>query len=131
MTQESPVMVVCPRRQCCINPEFTIVATEEKTMSHNSAADQRSNHRCRLRRHKLLVDANSRINPTGVTAIENNRRRCYRGVVDCETPAKLAEMLVEPEASALAIPAAVMVAAAVEDELQVTSVVKSALLPSL
>jgi len=72
-----------------------------------------------------------RVNPTGVTAIETIVGAVTVSVVDCETPAKLAEMLVEPEVSALAIPAAVMVAAAVDDELQVTSVVKSALLPSL
>ena len=72
-----------------------------------------------------------RVNPTGVTAIETIVGAVTVSVVDCETPAKLAEMLVEPEVSALAIPAAVIVATAVEDELQVTSVVKSALLPSL
>jgi len=72
-----------------------------------------------------------RVNPTGVTAIETIVGAVTVSVVDWETPAKLAEMLVEPEVSALAIPAAVIVATAVEDELQVTSVVKSALLPSL
>jgi len=72
-----------------------------------------------------------RVNPTGVTAIETIVGAVTVSVVDRETPAKLAEMLVEPEVSALAIPAAVIVATAVEDELQVTSVVKSALLPSL
>ena len=72
-----------------------------------------------------------RVNPTGVTAIDTIVGAVTVRVVDCETPAKLAEMLVEPEATALAIPAAVIVATDVEDELQVTSVVKSALLPSL
>jgi len=72
-----------------------------------------------------------RVNPTGVTAIETIVGAVTVSVVDCETPAKLAEMLVEPEVSAPAIPAAVIVATDVEDELQVTSVVKSALLPSL
>jgi hypothetical protein len=46
-------------------------------------------------------------------------------------PPKLAEMLVDPDAAALTIPVALTVAVAVEDELQVTSEVRSALLPSL
>ena len=50
--------------------------------------------------------------------------------VDCETPPKLAEMLVEPAAAAETNPVALTVAVAVEDD-QVTSAVRSALLPSL
>jgi hypothetical protein len=40
-------------------------------------------------------------------------------------------MFVEPDAAAVANPVALIVAVAVEDELQVTSEVRSALLPSL
>jgi hypothetical protein len=51
--------------------------------------------------------------------------------VDCETPPSEAEMLVEPAATAATTPAVLTVAVAVEDEFQVTRLVKSALLPSL
>lgn len=71
------------------------------------------------------------VSPSGVTAIETIVGAVTVNVVDCEMPPKLAEMLVEPAASALASPLALMVAVAVDDELQVTIVVRSALLPSL
>jgi hypothetical protein len=71
------------------------------------------------------------VNPTGVTAIETIVGAFTVRVVDCEIPPKLAEMFVEPDATALASPVALTVAVAVEDELQVTIAVRSALLPSL
>ena len=71
------------------------------------------------------------VNPTGVTEIETTAGAVTVSVVDCEMPPKLAEMLVEPDAAALTMPVALIVAVAVEDELQVTSEVRSALLPSL
>jgi len=50
--------------------------------------------------------------------------------VDAETPAKLAEIFVVPAVTAVASPVTLMVATPLEDEPQVTSVVRSALLPS-
>ena len=72
-----------------------------------------------------------RVNPTGVTAIETTVGAVTVSVVDCETPAKLAEMLVVPAATVVAIPFEPIVAVAVEEEAQATKVVRSALLPSL
>jgi len=71
------------------------------------------------------------VNPTGVTEIETMVGAVTVRVVDCEMPPKLAETMVEPEAAALTSPVALMVAVDVKDELQVTSEVRSALLPSL
>lgn len=72
-----------------------------------------------------------RVSPTGVTEIETMVGAVTVKVVDCEMPPKLAEMFVDPEAVAATTPVALIVAVAVEDELQVTSEVRSALLPSL
>ena len=72
-----------------------------------------------------------RVNPTGVTAIETTVGAVTVRVVDCEMPAKLAEMLVVPAATAVAVPFEPMVAVAIEEDAHVTKVVKSALLPSL
>jgi hypothetical protein len=66
-----------------------------------------------------------------VTAIETIVGAVTVRVVDCDTPAKTAEILVEPAATAFTIPLTSTVAVALVDELQVTSEVKSALLPSL
>ena len=71
------------------------------------------------------------VKPSGVTVIETMLGAVTVSAVDCETPTKAAEMLVEPAATAETNPVALTVAAALEDELQVTSVVRSALLPSL
>ena len=72
-----------------------------------------------------------RVNPTGVTAIETTVGTVTVSVVDCEMPAKLAEMLVVPAATAVAVPFETIVAVAVEEEAHATKVVRSALLPSL
>jgi len=69
--------------------------------------------------------------PTGVTDREARAGAVTVSGVDCEIPARLAEMFVEPAATALTIPAALMVVMLVCEELQVTSGVMSALLPSL
>src|SRR6266567_938019 len=53
-----------------------------------------------------------RVNPTGVTAIETTVGAVTVSVVDCETPAKLAEMLVVPGATAATAPFEAMVAVA-------------------
>ena len=66
-----------------------------------------------------------------MTAIETIVGAVTVRAVDCDTPAKPAEMLVEPAATAVTIPLALTVAVAGVEELQLTSDVKSALLPSL
>jgi hypothetical protein len=71
------------------------------------------------------------VSPTGVTAIEAMVGAATVRVVDAEIPAKLAEILVDPAATEFARPERLMVAVAVDDELQVTRAVRSALLPSL
>jgi hypothetical protein len=72
----------------------------------------------------------ARVKPTGVTAIETMLGAVTVSVVDCETPAKLAEMLVVPAATAATVPFEATVAVAVEEEAHPTNVVRSALLPS-
>lgn len=51
--------------------------------------------------------------------------------VDAETPAKLAEIFVVPAVTAVASPLTLIVATPEDDEAHVTSVVRSALLPSV
>ena len=72
-----------------------------------------------------------RVKPTGVTAMDTMLGAVTLTVVDCETPAKAAETFVEPAAIAASNPLALMGAVAVEEELQVTRVVRSEALPSL
>jgi hypothetical protein len=69
--------------------------------------------------------------PSGVTVIETMVGAVTVTVVDCETAPRAAEILVLPAATAVRSPLALMVAVAVEVELQVTTEVRSALLPSL
>ena len=71
-----------------------------------------------------------RVNPTGVTAIEAMVGAVTVTVVDWLTDPRVAEMLDEPAFTAVSKPFASTVATAVEDELQVTSAVRSRLLPS-
>jgi len=71
------------------------------------------------------------VSPTGVTEIDTTVGAVTVRVVDDETPAKLAEIFVEPAANAFTSPLELIVAAVVEDELQLTRLVRSALLPSL
>ena len=72
-----------------------------------------------------------RVNPTGVTAIETTVGAVTVSWADCEMPAKLAEMLVVPAATAATTPLEAMVAVAVEEEVHATKFVRSAVLPSL
>jgi len=73
----------------------------------------------------------ARVNPTGVTAIEVMLGAVTVTPVDCEIPANFAEMLVAPIATAVTRPFEAMVAVAVEPEDQATTLVRSAVLPSL
>ena len=71
------------------------------------------------------------VNPTGVTDIDVIVGAVTVTVVDWLTLPRAAETFDEPAATAVTKPFVSMVATAVEDELQVTSAVKSRLLPSL
>ena len=72
-----------------------------------------------------------RVNPSGVITIEEMAGVVTVSVVDPVTPLRVAEILLVPAATAVAIPFTSTIAVAVEDELQVTRVVKSRLLASL
>jgi hypothetical protein len=71
------------------------------------------------------------VNPTGVTEIEAMVGAVTVTVVDWVTLPRVAETFDEPAATAVTKPFVSTVATAVEDELQVTSAVRSRLLPSL
>jgi hypothetical protein len=71
------------------------------------------------------------VSPTGVTAIDTTAGAVTVRAVEDETPARLAEIFAEPEANAFTSPLELIVAVVVEVELQLTRLVKSALLPSL
>ena len=73
----------------------------------------------------------ARVNPTGVTAMDTMLGAVTVSWVDCEMPAKLAEMLVVPAARAATTPFEATVAVAVEEEVHATKFVRSAVLPSL
>ena len=72
-----------------------------------------------------------RVNPTGVTEMEAMVGAVTVSVVDWVTLPSMAEIVVEPAATAVAKPLASIDAVAVEDELQLTRAVRSRLLPSL
>lgn len=71
------------------------------------------------------------VSPTGVTAIDTTLGAVTVKVVDWDTPARLAEIVVEPVANALTMPAELIVAVLVDDELQVTIEDRSAVVPLL
>ena len=66
-----------------------------------------------------------------MTAIDTILGAVTLNEVEPEIPPRLAEMFVVPAAAPNTIPEALTVATFVEDEPQLTSAVKSALLPSL
>lgn len=72
-----------------------------------------------------------RVRPSGLTAIETIVGALTVSEVDPLTVPKVAETVVVPAATPLASPFASIVATLVADELQVTSAVRSRLLPSL
>jgi hypothetical protein len=71
------------------------------------------------------------VSPTGVTVIEVMLGAETVREVDPETPPNEAEIVAGPAATPVINPEALTVATFVAEEAQVTSVVKSALLPSL
>jgi hypothetical protein len=73
----------------------------------------------------------ARVSPTGVIAIDTILGAVTVSEVDCERAAKLAAIVVVPAATELTVPFEAMVAIPVEEEVHVTRLVRSALLPSL
>ena len=73
----------------------------------------------------------AKVKPTGVTEIETRLGAETVSEVDPEMPPSEAEMLVGPAATPVTSPDALTVATLSEDEPQVTSALKSALLPSV
>ena len=72
-----------------------------------------------------------RVKPSGEIEIDVMAGAVTATVTDCETVPSVAEMDEVPTATPVTAPEASTVAMAVEEELQVTSEVRSALLPSL
>jgi hypothetical protein len=72
-----------------------------------------------------------RVTPTGVTAMETILGAVTVRLADPEIPPRLAEIVVFPAATEVTIPVELMVAVAVEEELQLTRFVISELLPSM
>ena len=71
------------------------------------------------------------VSPTGVTVIDAIVGAETVKEVDPETPPNEAEIVLGPAVTPVTIPSALTVATLVEEEFQLTSAVKSALLPSL
>lgn len=71
------------------------------------------------------------VSPTGVTAIEAMDGAVTVNVVLTVTPARLADICVVPAAAELTTPLAFMVATVLDCECQVTTLVRSELLPSV
>ena len=71
------------------------------------------------------------VSPTGVTVTEAIVGAETVREVDPETPPNEAEIVVGPAATPVTSPEALTLATLIEEEFQVTSEVKSALLPSL
>jgi len=71
------------------------------------------------------------VKPTGVTEMEAIVGAVIVAIVDFVTLPSVAEIVVDPAATPISNPCASIVAAAVEDEPQVTNAVRSRLLPSL
>ena len=72
-----------------------------------------------------------RVRSSGVTVMDTMLGAVTVTLVDWETPANEAETVVDPAATAASNPLASIVAVAVEEELHVTRVVRSDVLPSL
>ncbi len=71
------------------------------------------------------------VKPSGVTVTDTMLGAVTVTLVDCDTPANVAETFVDPAATAVSNPLASIVAVAVEEELHVTRAVRSEVLPSL
>ena len=71
------------------------------------------------------------VKPSGVTVMDTMLGAVTVTLVDCDTPANVAETLVDPAATAVSNPLASIVAVAVDEELHVTRAVRSEVLPSL
>lgn len=71
------------------------------------------------------------VKPSGVTVMETILGAVTVTLVVCDMPPNVAEMFVDPAATAVSNPLASMVAVAVEEELHATRAVRSELLPSV
>jgi hypothetical protein len=126
------VMVVEPDASVAASPEPSIVATEVDEELHVTPP-----LRSELLPSLYVAVATNcwlmpmpKVSPSGVTAIETMLGAVTVRLVDCETPPRLAEMLVVPAFTEFTRPVELTVAVAVADELHETRFVISALLPS-
>ena len=71
------------------------------------------------------------VRSSGVTVMETILGAVTVTLVVCDTPPNVAEMFVDPAATAVSNPLASIVAVAVEEELHATRAVRSEVLPSL
>lgn len=72
-----------------------------------------------------------RVKSSGVTVMDTMLGAVTVTLVDCETPANVAETFVDPAATAASNPLVLIVAVEVEEEFQMTRAVRSEELPSL
>jgi hypothetical protein len=72
-----------------------------------------------------------RVKSSGVTVMDTMLGAVTVTLVDWETPANVAEMFVDPAATAVSNPLVIIVAVEVEEEFQLTRAVRSEELPSL
>ena len=127
------VIVVDPAASVVAKPLLLTVATEVVDELHTTPFTRS----CDEPSVKIAVAVNCslipmpRVNPSGVTTIAEIVGVVTVIVVDPVIPLRVAEIVVVPAATAVPIPFTSTVAVAVEDELQVTRVVRSRLLPSL
>ena len=127
------VIVVDPAASVGAKPLLLTVATEVVDELHTTPFTRS----CDEPSVKIAVALNCslipmpRVNPSGVTTIAEIVGVVTVIVVDPVIPLRVAEIVVVPAATAVPIPFTSTVAVAVEDELQVTRLVRSRLLPSL
>jgi len=127
------VIVVDPAASVGAKPLLLTVATEVVDELHTTPFTRS----CDEPSVKIAVAVNCslipmpRVNPSGVTTIAEIVGVVTVIVVDPVIPLRVAEIVVVPAATAVPIPFTSTVAVAVEDELQVTRLVRSRLLPSL
>ncbi len=127
------VIVVEPAATVVATPELLMVVTDGDEELQVTPADKS----WLLPSLYVAVAVNCRLMPmprvrsSGVTVMDTMLGAVTVRLVDWESPAKEAETLVDPAATAVSIPLASIVAVAVEEELQVTRAVRSEVLPSL
>ena len=127
------VIVVEPAATVVAMPELLMVVTDGDDDAHVTPVAKS----WLLPSLYVAVAVNCRLMPMprvrspGVTVMDTMLGAVTVRLVDRETPAKAAEMFVDPGATPVSNPLASIVAIAVEEELQVTRAVRSEVLPSL